>query len=89
MIYMVLWAALSILVALYAYGRGHSLSGVLAFLLLGLAFSPLVAFIAAALIPPSEELLIEKGLAQRCPHCAELVKPAANVCSRCGRDIMA
>ncbi|MGB5735140.1 MAG: zinc ribbon domain-containing protein [Thiohalocapsa sp.] len=89
MIYMVVWVALAILVGMYAYRRGHSITGVLAFLVLGLVFSPLVAFIAAALILPSEELLIEKGLAQRCPHCAELVKPAASVCSHCGRDIMA
>lgn len=89
MIYMVLWVALAILVGLYAYRRGHSITGVLTFIVLGLLFSPLVAFIVAAVIPPSEELLIEKGLAQRCPHCAELVKPAASVCSHCGRDLMA
>jgi hypothetical protein len=89
MIYLVLWAALAIMVALFAYRRGHSNTGVLAFLLLGLVFSPVVAFVAAALISPSEDLLIEKGLAQRCPHCAELVKPAAVVCSHCGRDLVA
>ncbi len=89
MIYMVLWVALAILVGLYAYRRGHSITGVLTFIVLGLLLSPLVAFIVAAVIPPSEELLIEKGLAQRCPHCAELVKPAASVCSHCGRDLMA
>jgi len=89
MLYMGLWVALASLIAFYAYHRGHSIIGVLAFLLLGLVFSPLVAFIAAVLVPPSEDLLIKKGLAQRCPHCAELVRPAASVCSHCGRDITA
>ncbi len=82
-----LWALLAILVALYAYGRGHSVINVLGFLLLGLVFSPLIALIAAALIPPSDQTLIDKGLAKKCPHCAELVKPEAEVCSHCGRDL--
>lgn len=89
MLYIILWVALSILVALYAYARGHSYINVLGFLLLALIFSPLIALIAAALIPPSETNLIDKGLAKKCPHCAELVKPEADVCSHCGRDLMA
>jgi hypothetical protein len=89
MIYIALWVALAVLAALYAYGRGHDISAVFLFLLLGLAFSPLVAFIAAALISPSEKALIDKGRAKRCPHCAELVKPEATVCSHCGRDLVA
>lgn len=87
MLYIALWVVLSILVALYAFGRGHSNINVLGFLLLGLVFSPLIALIAAALIPPSDKSLIEKGLAKKCPHCAELVKPEAEVCSHCGRDL--
>jgi len=87
MLYITLWIVLSILVALYAFARGHSTINVLGFLLLGLVFSPLIALIASALIPPSDKSLIEKGLAKKCPHCAELVKPEADVCSHCGRDM--
>ena len=89
MLYIVLWVVLSILVALYAYARGHSLLNMFGFFLLGLVFSPLIALVGAALIPPSDKVMIEKGLAQKCPHCAELVKPEATVCSHCGRDIPA
>jgi len=89
MLYITLWIVLSILVALYAFARGHSTINVLGFLLLGLVFSPLIALIASALIPPSDKSLIEKGLAKKCPHCAELVKPEADVCSHCGRDMTA
>ena len=87
MLYIVLWVVLSILVALYAFARGHSTINVLGFLLLGLVFSPVIAFIAAALIAPSDKTLIEKGLAKKCPHCAELIKPEAEVCSHCGFDL--
>ncbi len=84
MAYLLPWVALSVLVALFAYGRGHNMLAVFGFLLLGLLFSPLVALIAAALIPPSDQSLIDKGRAKQCPHCLELVRPAANVCSHCG-----
>lgn len=87
MLQIIFWIALSILVALYAFGRGHSNLNVLGFLLLGLIFSPLISLIATALVPPSDKSLIEKGLAKRCPHCVELVKPEAEVCSHCGRDM--
>lgn len=89
MLYIVLWVVLSLLVAVYAFARGHSTINMLGFLLLGLVFSPLIALLGAALIPPSDKSLIEKGLAKKCPHCAELVKPEADVCSHCGRDIPA
>jgi hypothetical protein len=89
MLYIILWVVLSILVALYAFARGHSTINVFGFLLLGLVFSPVIALIAAALIPPSDKSLIDKGLAKKCPHCAELVKPEADVCSHCGRDMTA
>ena len=89
MLYIILWVVFSILVALYAFARGHSTINVFGFLLLGLVFSPLIALIAAALIPPSDKSLIDKGLAKKCPHCAELVKPEADVCSHCGRDMTA
>lgn len=89
MLYIVLWVVLSILVALYAYARGHSVINVLGFLLLGLVFSPVIALVGAALVSPSDKSLIEKGLAKKCPHCAELVKPEADVCSHCGRDMAA
>jgi hypothetical protein len=87
MLYLVLWVALAVLVALYAYGRGHGITAVIGFLVLGLVFSPLIALIAAALIPPADEVMIERGRAKKCPHCAELVKPEAKVCSHCGRDL--
>lgn len=87
MTFIVPWVVLAILVALFAYARGHNLLHTFGFLLLGLAFSPIIALIAAALIPPAEANLIEKGVAKRCPHCAELVKPEAKVCSHCGRDL--
>ena len=89
MLYITLWIVLSILVALYAFARGHSTLNVFGFLLLGLVFSPLIALIASALIPPSDKSLIDKGLAKKCPHCAELVKPEAVVCSHCGRELAA
>ncbi len=89
MLYITLWIVLSILVALYAFARGHSTINVFGFLLLGLVFSPVIALIGAALIPPSDKSLIDKGLAKKCPHCAELVKPEADVCSHCGRDMTA
>lgn len=87
MLHIILWVALSILVALYAFARGHSTINVLGFLLVGLVFSPIVSLIATVVIPPSDETLIKKGLKKKCPHCAELVKPEADVCSHCGRDL--
>jgi hypothetical protein len=89
MLYIILWVVFSILVALYAFTRGHSNINVFGFLLLGLVFSPLIALVGAALIPPADKSLIDKGLAKKCPHCAELVKPEADVCSHCGRDMTA
>ncbi len=87
MLYITLWIVLSILVALYAFARGHSTINVFGFLLLGLVFSPLIALVATVLIPPSDKSLIDKGLAKKCPHCAELIKTEAEVCGHCGIDL--
>lgn len=46
----------------------------------------IVAFIHSICIKPSEEHLLGSGM-KKCPYCAELVKPEANVCRYCGRDI--
>jgi len=57
-----------------------------------LLFWPL-ALINLLIIPPRQDVvdryLIEAGERRRCPHCLELVKPAATVCRYCGSTLAA
>ncbi len=48
------------------------------------------AVILAWALPANQEVLerdaLARKIAKRCPHCDELIRPAANACRHCGRD---
>jgi hypothetical protein len=60
-----------------------------AYLLL-LFLGPLGIVILLLLIVQNDALneQVKRGALRRCPHCAELIKGAANVCRYCGRDVL-
>lgn len=77
---LLLWPLLGVLIGIYAAQRKgfSSVGGAIGGLLLGpLAF--LMFFVSG----------ITRGDAQKkCQHCAEWIKPEANVCKHCGRDVV-
>jgi hypothetical protein len=70
------WFVPSWLVATYAEKKGHSFWG---FFLLSIFTSWLIGLIAA--------LIAKKRGTIPCPHCAEPILAAANVCKHCGNQV--
>jgi uncharacterized protein (DUF983 family) len=53
---------------------------------LGLLLSWL-GVIIIAVVQPNHDKLVENGIEQKCPHCAEYISSEAKVCKHCGKDV--
>jgi len=83
-----LWVGLSLLVGAWASNWGRS---AVAWFAVAVFLSPLVAAVFLAVAGKreieAEERQIASGARNKCPFCAELIKPEAIVCKHCGRDL--
>ncbi|MFN7609578.1 MAG: zinc ribbon domain-containing protein [bacterium] len=84
MIYFIIWIAIGFVGALIAKNKGNSSClGMIISLILG-PIGLLIVFF----LPDNEwGKLKRSGHTKQCPYCAEYVRPDAQVCKHCGRDI--
>ena len=87
----VVWILLCLLVDKYATKKGHSWFFVWAFL-----FSPVIAFLVAALLPTKDVQedevvigmpVIVTGPQMKCPHCAAPLASGTNSCRSCRKKV--
>jgi hypothetical protein len=64
--------------ALIGYAIGKSKNNILVCVLASVLLGPIGWLIA----------LVDKGKLRKCPFCAEQIKPEANVCRYCGREVI-
>jgi hypothetical protein len=72
----ILWIGIN---ALIGYAIGKSKNAIADCVALSVILGPIGWLVALAI----------KGQVRKCPFCAELVRPEANVCKHCGRDLPA
>lgn len=80
----VLWAALSAVIAIVARRRGR---GGFIWFLISFVISPLVAGVLVMVLPEGNDGEIGDGYKKRCPYCDEMIRAAANTCRYCGKDV--
>ena len=85
LIIIVLWVVFALLVGEYATDRGRSAGGWFG---LSFLFSPLLAFILLAVLPPVAGSGIN-SVFKKCPFCAETIRSEAKVCRYCGSELPA
>lgn len=86
--FILIWFFLSLVVAVLAQAKGRSVWN---FFWLAMLASPAIGFLAVLLIPPSEEVLVARGLKsgklKKCSSCARIVSASGPNCSYCHRPL--
>lgn len=84
--FLLIWAFLSLIVALIAHLKGRSAWG---FFALAMVFSPPVGFLAVLLFPATAQSLEDRGLKsgalKKCPFCTRVINSSDTVCRHCNR----
>lgn len=84
---LVLWILCGVICAVIASNKGRSGGG---WFLLGCLLGPL-GIVLALVVGKDEKVVaaaaLKAGTAVKCPACAELIKPEANVCKHCQTDL--
>lgn len=79
------WIIFSWIAGYIAQQRGHTFWG---FFVVALVFTPIISIIVALVIKQDQHFLDEQAIAagevERCPDCAELIRPDARLCRFCG-----
>lgn len=83
--FLVVWVVMAIIGAMIGSSKGMGSAG----FFLGLLLGPIGWIIVAVLQPSTataDRVAVGEGR-RPCPHCAEFIRPEANVCRFCGRDV--
>jgi len=83
-----MWPLFSIIIGVWNNSKGNSFW---VGFLISLFLSPIVGFIIVAILTPNKDNIekreLSSGKLKKCPYCDELIRPDAEICRFCQRNL--